>query len=150
MQFDPSEEKKMTVPYLGNAISAILALIAIVLFFIGIYKGYTNSENRLPTQKALKLQGKYTLLGIACFSLALFEFGLFNNGFTWDLFGYSAALMIMLSGLWSLDYFIRSKTTAYLKSRNVSLPPSLGYRLIQYFSRKSSSKKDPNGSNKGE
>lgn len=133
----------MMIQYLGNSISVIFVLIAIVLLVVGIYLGYKHSVNLLPTPKSLRLQKKYMLLSFISISLAFFVFWVSNNGFSWDIFWFSLGLMIVLSILVYLNYFISLTTTKFLKSRNVSLPPSWGNRLIQKLLGESSSNKSP-------
>jgi hypothetical protein len=111
----------MILKYVGYSISGVLFIIFIAFFGMSMYVGYKYMDKLLPTQKSLTMSMKYSFLGVLSLGLSLFVLLTVQNGYSWDnVFGL-LFIVILVSVLIVLNYFVLLKTTSFLKRRNFSL-----------------------------
>ena len=109
----------MILRYTGYAISIILAISSVVLFFLGIYIGakdvYLTKGNL--TEKHFRVGKLYTFYSMLCLFSSVFILITIESGFSWDnLFAWIILTAVISIFMW-MGYFIERMTLKRLYKR---------------------------------
>ena len=90
----------MILKYLGHGLSALLMMSGAVFYIIAMYVGlkYTNMLN--PTQKSIKLNVRYSLLGGFTFMVGAWVFIVTESGFSWK------TLVLIAGGILAVSFLV--------------------------------------------
>ncbi len=98
----------MLVTDILSIVLMILVASGVVFFIIGMYAGMRYTNLLQPTQKSIKLNVRYSLLGIFSLGLGIWLFLIVENGFSMEHLILIIGGSIVISAMVVLNGFISS------------------------------------------